>query len=130
MPDHPGGEDDCGWYLKTRIRIIATANSQETASTPLDEAVTHYTLEAPLNRAGGSPMSKSLDALHAIKTRLMSWASGYAARPGHEEPAPPLARATQNGDQRRVDEASDESFPASDAPAWTLGRGDPLRPRS
>ena len=29
-----------------------------------------------------------------------------------------------------VHDASADSFPASDAPAWTLGRGDPSHPRS
>jgi hypothetical protein len=33
-------------------------------------------------------------------------------------------------DEARVDESSDESFPASDAPSWAMGRTPPAQPSS
>jgi hypothetical protein len=50
-----------------------------------------------------------------------------AARPdathdGSAEPAPPGRR--EHGSEEEIDEAADESFPASDAPQWWSGEPD------
>jgi hypothetical protein len=40
------------------------------------------------------------------------------------DPAEPPGRAREHGSEEEIDEASDESFPASDAPQWWSGQPD------
>jgi hypothetical protein len=50
--------------------------------------------------------------------------SGPSDEADETDPAEPPGPAREHGSEEEIDEASDESFPASDAPQWWSGQPD------